>query len=136
MRLLCISLVLSLLTLGCSTQNVININHNELIFSEIKSDLFLSDINDYGCGKIELSELSFLLENSTIVSNSTIHDQYSIVGCSINGTALKNNKKVEFSFDYGGVFYFSDGVIMACGELCCNDSYKFCSWDPKSLTRN
>lgn len=135
MKLLCISLVLSFLTFGCSTQKVINKNHNELIFSEIKSNLFLTDINDYGCGQIGLSDLSFLLENSTIVSDSVIHDQYSIVGCSINGTALKNKKKVEFTFDYGGIFYFSDGVVMACGELCCNDSYEFCSWDPKSLTR-
>lgn len=134
MKLLCISLILSLFTLSCSTQNVINKNHNGLLFSKIKSDLVLSDINDYGCSKIELSDLSFLLENSTIVSNSLIHDQYSIVGCSIRGTTLKNKKEVEFTFDYGGVFYFSDGVVMACGELCCNDSYKFCSWDPKSLT--
>jgi len=134
MKLLYIGLILSFFTLSCSTTSVKNKNHNELIFSKIKSDLVLNDINNYGCSKIKLSDLSFLLENSTIVSNSIIHDQYSIVGCSISGTMHKNKKEVEFTFDYGGVFYFSDDVVMACGELCCNDSYEFCSWDPKSLT--
>ena len=131
MKLLWISLVLSLFTLGCSTENIINKNHKELIFSEIESNLFLSDINDYGCSQIELSDLSFLLGNSTVVSDSIIHDQYSIVGCSVNGTALKNKKKVEFTFDYGGIFYFSDGVVMACGDFCCHHTYEFCSWDPR-----
>jgi hypothetical protein len=135
MKLLYVVLILLFFTLSCSAQNIINKNHNGLFFSKVKSNLSLHDINNYGCNQIKLNDLSYLLENSTIVSKSTIHDHYSIVGCSVNGTVFKNKKKVEFTFDYGGIFYFSDGVIIACGELCCNESYEFCSWDTKVLTK-
>lgn len=135
MKLLYASLILSFFTLSCTTHNIVNKNHNELFFSTVTSNLSLLDINNYGCNQVELSDLTYLLENSTLVSNSIVHDQYSIVGCSVKGSVLKNNKKVEFTFDYGGIFYFSDGVVMACGESCCNESYELCSWDPKSLTK-
>lgn len=120
--------------ISCSSSVITNKNHVGLLFSEFNSDSVLTDENGYGCGEIRLTDFSYLLRNSKIVTETDIHDYYSTVGCSITGSVLKRGERVEFVFDYGGIFYFSDGVIMACGKSCCHDSYEYCSWDIKTLS--
>ena len=54
MRILLSALTIPLV-IGCSNSAVTNTNHNNLIFTEIKSDYKITDKNSYDCKKINNS---------------------------------------------------------------------------------
>jgi hypothetical protein len=118
---------------SCSTHTIYNRNGRETLFSDIKTDYSLIDVNHYGCESIDLTVLEHILENGTFVTEKELHDQYSTTGCTIEGSVKINNNLNEFVYDYGGIIYFSNGKILACGESCCRDNYPNCSWDKQNL---
>jgi hypothetical protein len=120
-------------SVSCSTYGVLNKKYPGLVFSDIKSDYSLNDLNNYGCGKIDISVLKYILENGTWITEKIAHDYYSTTGCTINGIISINNKSKKFVFDYGGIFYFNDGKMLGCGENCCRENYPHCSYDKKNL---
>ncbi len=120
-----------LLAASCMSFSVANKNHQGVVFSNIESDFEVEDLNSYGCGRIEVSHLKHVLEYGSYITERDLHDEYSTVGCSIQGSLLVNGEKVNFAFDYGGIFYFGNGKVMACGESCCSDSFKYCTWNAK-----
>lgn len=119
----------ALILLACSSDKVINIHNTDLVFTDIQSDFVLKDINNYDCSEIDISTLKYVLTNGTLTSQREIHDDFSTVGCSIDGQLLLGDKRIDFMFDYGGIFYFKDDNIIACGKDCCRDGFEFCSWD-------
>ncbi len=123
------------LNVSCSTYTVANKNHENVNFSKIKSDYRLTDLNSYGCEKINSSEIEHILQAGILVTEKEIHDYYSTTGCSIKGSVLLNGNSTNFTFDYGGIMYFSNGVILGCGENCCSESYPYCSFDAHNLKR-
>ena len=121
------------ISVSCSTFSILNEKYPGVVFSKLKSDFSLTDLNNYGCTKIDISVLKHILQNGTWVTEKEIHDYYSTTGCTINGSIRINDKKSEFIYDYGGIIYFSDGTILGCGENCCRDNYPNCSYDKRNL---
>lgn len=117
---------------SCANNTVIN-KHENLTISNIVSDYHVTDLNNYDCKKINKAVLAHVLTTGIVITAPDLHDYYSSTGCSIQGTLHINSKKVNFSFDYGGYFRFSDGRILACGKACCTKDFENCSWDPEGL---
>ena len=120
-------------TVSCSTNIITNENHHSIKFSKIESDYQLTDLNNYGCEKINLAVITHFLKKGTLVTEREVHDYYSTTGCSIKGNIVINGRNNSFIFDYGGIIYFGDGMILGCGETCCNENYPYCSWDAENL---
>lgn len=120
-------------SVSCSTYRILNEKYPGLIFSDIKSDYALTDLNKYGCEKIDISVLKHILENGTWITEKDAHDYYSTTGCTIKGSISIDKKAKEFVYDYGGIMYFSDGKILGCGENCCRENYPHCSYDKTNL---
>ncbi len=121
------------LTVSCSTYTVTNKNHESVSFSKIKSDYRLTDLNNYGCEKINSSVIKHILHTGTRVTEKEVHDYYSTTGCSVKGSVLLNGSNADFTFDYGGIMYFSNGIMLGCGENCCSENYPYCSFDMHNL---
>lgn len=106
-----------------------NIHNSELEFSNIQSDFAVQDINNYDCEQIDIATLNHIFSTGRITTHRNIHDNHSIVGCSVDGQVMINKDIQEFSFDYGGTMYFKNGEVMACGKDCCHDDFKYCTWE-------
>lgn len=118
-----------LLFISCGAVDIKNKNHKNLIFNNIKSTFEITDLNNYKCETIDESIIKHVLTNSVIASDRDIHDFYSTVGCSISGTLNNNGQNTTFSFDYGGILKLGTGQTIACGKMCCENNFKYCTWD-------
>ena len=96
---------------------------------QIKSTYKVTDLNNYKCEAINQSVIQHVLTNGVIASNRDIHDYYSTVGCSVSGTLNHNGKNTTFDFDYGGILNLGTGQTIACGKKCCENNFKYCTWD-------
>ena len=96
---------------------------------QIKSTYKVTDLNNYKCEAINQSVIQHVLTNGVIASNRDIHDYYSTVGCSVSGTLNYNGKNTTFDFDYGGILMLGTGQTIACGKKCCENNFKYCTWD-------
>lgn len=130
MRLICL-LVLGILPVtSCAGQTSIkNKIHNKLTFSEIETNFELTDLNKYGCEKIDATVIKHVLETGTLISRREMHDHYSTTGCSVKGSMLVNGVKTDFVFEYGGIIYFKNETILGCAQNCCTDKFAYCSWE-------
>ena len=128
-----ISITLILISISCSSHRILNNNYPELVISDVKTDYSLTDQNSYGCKKIDLSVIKHIIQNGTLISEKEVHDRYSTTGCTIKGIIKINGKECKFVYDYGGILYFSDGIILGCGKNCCMENYPYCSWDENDL---
>ena len=136
MRLLFFSAILAasiVVSVSCATHHVLSKNYPEIVFSDIETDYALTDLNNYGCEKIDFPVLEHILENGTFITEKKLHDNYSTTGCTILGYVKINGKSKHFVYDYGGIIRFDDGKIFACGENCCQEDYPNCSWDKRDL---
>ena len=118
---------------SCATNHIVNKNSPQIVFSDLTTDYSLTDLNNYGCEKIDMSVLQYILKNGTMITGKEAHDYYSVTGCTIKGNVKINRKAHGFVYDYGGLVYFSDGRILGCGENCCKEDYPYCSWDKEDL---
>ena len=122
--------LLSLLFLvSCNAEHIKNKSHNNLTFSNIKSTYKVTDLNNYKCKLIDESVIKHMLTHGVIASDRDIHDYYSTVGCSVTGTLNFNGQNTTFSFDYGGILKLGTGQTIACGKTCCENNFKYCTWD-------
>lgn len=99
------------------------------VFSNFESEFIIQDLNNYGCEKISKENVLHVLETGVTSTSRKVHDNHSIVGCSIEGKLTKRNEVVSFTFDYGGIVNFNDGSILACEEKCCENNFEYCSWE-------
>jgi hypothetical protein len=129
MKILITTLISAHLLLACSSNKVTNTHNPELVFSNIQSDFIVEDINNYDCSRIDITTLNYIFSTASPVSQRDVHDNFSTVGCSIKGQLTSENENIGFIFDYGGIIYLDDGKIMACGEGCCQNNFKYCSWE-------
>ena len=123
----------SILSTACAPNLVHNKLNNKLEFSNLVSDYRVTDVNNYGCEKIGRSSLLHILKTGQEVSDRDIHDHYSTTGCTINGRFSVNGRPTHFTFDYGGIFIFSNGMKLGCGKNCCKGGFTFCSYDDEDL---
>jgi len=130
MKIIIVSFSL-LFLVSCITSDIINKNHKNLFFNEIESSYKVTDLNNYKCKSIDESVIRHVLTYGVIASDRDIHDYYSTVGCSVDGTLNSNDKKTIFSFDYGGILKLGTGQTIACGETCCKNDFTYCTWDKK-----
>lgn len=115
---------------ACTGQSVVtNINHRDLAFTEIRSNFEFTDMNKYGCEKINASVIRHVLETGTLITSRDVHDYYSTTGCSIKGSMVVNGNETDFTFEYGGVLYFKNEMILGCGQGCCTNGFPHCSWE-------
>jgi len=125
--------IMPFLIASCVANTIKNKAQNELYFSDVKTDFKLTDANNYGCKKIDISIINHILSTGVKSTARDIHDYYDTTGCSVTGQLKINNKLTDFTFDYGGILYLSNGINLTCGELCCKDGFTYCSWDKKNL---
>jgi hypothetical protein len=118
---------------SCSVYGISNSRYPEMVFSNIRSDYSVTDLNQYGCTKIDRAVLRRILRYGTRITEKEVHDDYSTTGCTIKGSVAINNKKKEFVYDYGGIITFDDGKIFGCGKACCREDYPYCSYGKKYL---
>lgn len=119
--------------ISCSTPVIMNERHHATTFSNINSDFIVTDTNNYGCKTIDLSVLNYILRKGIFITEKELHDSYSTTGCTIKGSLNMSDKNVNFVYDYGGMLFFNDGSILACGKDCCREDYPNCSWDKEDL---
>lgn len=118
-----------LFLISCGSGEIKNKNHKNLVFNNIKSTFKIADLNNYKCETIDQSVIKHILINGVIASDRDIHDYYSTVGCSISGTLDVNSTSTTFNFDYGGILKLGNGQTIACGKTCCENNFKYCTWD-------
>jgi hypothetical protein len=128
-----IMILLVAICASCSRYGISNRMYPEMVFSNIKSDYAITDLNTYGCTKIDRIVLQRILQYGTWITEKEVHDDYSTTGCTIKGSVAINNKEREFVYDYGGILYFADGKILGCGEACCREDYPNCSYGKRYL---
>ncbi|HED34111.1 MAG TPA: hypothetical protein ENJ08_07840 [Gammaproteobacteria bacterium] len=126
-------LIVLILTVSCSSGVIENRLNKDLYYSKIKSDLKLTDRNNLGCERIDISVIFHVLETGVESTGRDIHDYYSTTGCSVAGVLEENSIHADFNFDYGGILHLSTGRILGCGKLCCQNNYIYCSWDENEL---
>lgn len=130
MRLICLLVLGVLPVTSCAGQTSIkNKIHNKLTFSAIETNFELTDLNKYGCEKVDATVIKHVLETGTLISRREVHDHYSTTGCSVKGSMLVNGRETDFVFEYGGIIYFKNEMILGCAQNCCNDKFPHCSWD-------
>ena len=122
-------ILLSTLVISCQSTRPIFNEQEKINYSNIQSEFVVADTNNYGCKPVDESVLKHVLKTGKPASAREIHDYYSVVGCSIEGSLFKDNIQISFTFDYGGIIYFDNGDILACGEECCADGFEYCTWD-------
>lgn len=118
---------------ACSSHGLTNENHKSFKYAKLKSDYQITDLNHYGCEKIDASIIMHILQTGILITEKEVHDHYSTTGCSIEGSISINGCDTEFVFDYGGILYLGNGMIMGCAEKCCGKGYPYCSWDSDNL---
>lgn len=118
---------------ACNNKFVTNNQHNGVKFSSIQSDYIVTDTNNYGCEKIDDQVLKHILTTGTSITAREMHDHYDTTGCSIKGQITKNERLVSFTFDYGGIFYFSDETLLGCGRKCCENNFIYCTYSKNGL---
>ncbi len=128
MKIIILSLSL-LFLISCGSEEVKNKNHKNLTFDNIKSTYKITNLNNYKCEPIDQSIIKHVLTYGIIASDRDIHDYYSTVGCSISGTLDNNGQNTTFSFDYGGILKPGYGRTIACGKICCENNFKYCTWN-------
>ncbi|MCP4120089.1 MAG: hypothetical protein GY737_32780 [Desulfobacteraceae bacterium] len=126
-------IILLIFNVSCAVHTIKNKNHNNLEFSNIVSNFQLTDLHGYNCDMINVDVLKHILKTGEIVDLRELHDHYSTTGCSVKGSIVVNGSKEGFTFDYGGIIYFSSGMILGCGEECCTGDFYNCSWDKDDL---
>ncbi len=128
MKIIILSLSL-LFLISCGSEEVKNKNHKNLTFDNIKSTYKITNLNNYKCEPIDQSIIKHVLTYGIIASDRDIDDYYSTVGCSISGTLDNNGQNTTFSFDYGGILKLGYGRTIACGKICCENNFKYCTWN-------
>lgn len=118
---------------SCCPDIIRNKIHEDIEFSKIDSGYQLTDSNNFGCDKADSSVFINILKTGTLISEKDVHDYYSTTGCSTTGSIFINGVKANFTFEYGGIIYFSDGKILGCGKKCCTEKFLYCSYDPENL---
>ena len=129
MKIFFSTLLSAFLLLACSSNKVVNIHDPELEFTDIQSKFIVKDINNYDCDDIDIATLNYIFTTSSPISQMDLHDYFSTVGCSIKGQVTTKGESIGFKFDYGGIIYLDNGEVMACGEDCCQNDFKYCTWD-------
>ncbi|WP_417356482.1 hypothetical protein [Gallaecimonas pentaromativorans] len=99
-------------------------------FGSIGADLVVSDLNHYQCTAPNLADIRRVLDKGQWVDPQNLHNHYASTGCSVKGQVMQGGQIRSFTFDFGGIVYFDDGEVLACGKGCCNDHFAFCSFDP------
>lgn len=122
-------LINALLLSACSVHESTNIHNTDLVFTDIKSDFIVKDINDYDCDKIDITTLNHVFSTANPTTHMDAHDNFSTVGCSIEGSVTTENEYIGFKLDYGGIIYLDNGEIMVCGEECCQNDFEYCTWE-------
>ncbi|MEJ2407611.1 MAG: hypothetical protein P8171_25795 [Candidatus Thiodiazotropha sp.] len=128
-----ILVAVSMLLVACASDGIENKHKESLVFGDIRSDYFLTDRNDYGCKSIDTQVLEHILRTATPLTDEEVHDHYSTTGCSIDGVVAVNGTETSFVYDYGGIMWLRNGMILGCGKGCCSDSHEYCSFDKKGL---
>lgn len=119
---------------GCAgSRPVGNESDPGLKFSELRTELKVVDRSGLGCRAPAITDIERVFRKGVMVKAADLHDHYSYTQCAVAGAVTKNDKRVEFTFDLGGILTFTDGTVMACGESCCTEKFEFCSWDPQDL---
>ncbi len=118
---------------ACDSVNVVNKNDQKLVFTAIKSDYKVTDRNNYGCEKIDETIVKHTLQKGVEVTDRDIHDYFSTSGCTVEGSLIINDTKKSFSFDYGGYIYIGDELIIGCAKKCCENNFKYCTWESNGL---
>lgn len=124
-------LFIAIISTSCSKSTTEN--NSGLTFSEINSSFVVTDRNNYNCEKIDENVIKHVLLKGVLVNNRDIHDHYSTVGCTVDGTVVVNKVKEKFVFDYGGYIKIGDNTIIGCAKECCKNNFKFCTWEPSGL---
>ncbi|MFC4260147.1 hypothetical protein ACFOZ5_14075 [Marinobacter lacisalsi] len=123
-------LVVALAMSACvNTQQSSSQQHGKRSFSVAEMSDEVRDENGYGCELVDQVDLARFLQTADFESQRTIHDHFSVVGCSVTGKISMNGEISTFVFDYGGIMYLDDGRILACGENCCGSGYEYCTWE-------
>lgn len=123
-------LVVALAMSACvNTQQSSSRQAEKTTFSVVEMSDEVRDENGYGCELVGQADLVHFLQTADFESQRTIHDHFSVVGCSVTGKIRINGEISSFVFDYGGIMYLDDGRILACGENCCGDEYEYCTWE-------
>jgi len=118
---------------SCISGRIENQYTKGLVFSNLKSDFVIENINSLNCETINASVIEHVLTTGVIATSREIHDYYSYVGCSVKGTVEVNGANTGFKFDYGGILYLKNGQTIACGEKCCVKGFQYCTWDKDGL---
>jgi len=104
----------------------------DVSFSQITSDYTVADQHNYGCNTIDETVLRHVLRHGSAVNERELHDNYSLVGCTIKGSLFVSGQPTTFTFDYGGIMRIANGTVLACGKHCCSEQFEYCSWDKKA----
>lgn len=128
MRLLLVLIAFSLI-MSCSKNTITNASDHTLVFSDIKSDYVITDINKYGCEKIDKHVIDHILQTGIKISPLDEHDYYSTTGCEISGTLRLSGELYNFKMDYGGILWIGENLVIGCAEECCKQDFEYCTWD-------
>ncbi|EKE78015.1 hypothetical protein [Gallaecimonas xiamenensis] len=99
-------------------------------FGQLQSNLEVTDRNQYQCAAPSLADIRRVLDKGQWTDPQSLHDHYASTGCSVKGQVMQDGQWRSFTFDFGGIIYFDDGRVLACGQGCCSDDFAFCSFDP------
>lgn len=119
-----------------SNLTITNTHDRTLKFRNINSDFIVTDQNNYQCKNIDKSVIEHVLKKGLITSDSDIHDYYSYTGCSVSGELKIDGTIKNFHFYYGGILSLGNNQTIACGQDCCKNNFKYCTYDNPSLPIN
>lgn len=126
MRVLLIVLFTTFIA-ACNSSNIVV---QQLNFQDIQSDLVVTDKNSYGCEPPSLEDIKHIMRTGTIVTRRESHDRFSTVGCSVKGATIYNEQRMEFTFEFGGMIFLSNGQILACREsYCIQEGFEYCTYE-------
>ncbi|WP_115718570.1 hypothetical protein [Gallaecimonas mangrovi] len=101
-----------------------------LALPNIVLDRHVEDVNQDGCKPPKIAAIAHLLKYGVPVTLADVQQQYSTTGCAVKGTVTENGKTRGFRFEFGGILYFDDGKILACGQQCCDGNFVYCTYEP------
>jgi len=123
----------SLFLVACSSNGIVNEKDESTVFGKVRSDFVVTDRNDYGCKSIDAQVLTHILRTGKVVTKKEADNRYSTTGCSIDGAVAVNGEETIFVYDYGGLMWFGDGMLLACDKECCGEDNEYCSYVPKKV---